>query len=172
MYSIVLYIATTIWDYVRKSVQKTLAFSSNSKPTHQKKKNNHPKKTKPQNRSSSLQNQPAKKKKTVKKTVPRRPFDSSRYPGCLHTRHPQHRRNWGRFQNSLSRSLVKVYITYVGPVGFFVVGYISPLKKPGVGWARCFVVQTCLATPFLQTDQKFGKISLHFGGGAWSFLKR
>lgn len=65
-----------------------------------------------------------KKKKTVKKTVPRRPFDSSRYPGCLHTRHPQHRRNWGRFQNSLSRSLVKVYITYVGRVGFFVVGYI------------------------------------------------
>ena len=30
----------------------------------------------------------------------------------------------GRFQNSMGRSLVKVYITYVGRVGFFVVGYI------------------------------------------------
>ena len=41
-----------------------------------------------------------------------------------------------------------------------------------MGCAGCLVVQTCLATLFLQTDQKFGTIFSTFWGWPWSVVKR
>ena len=41
-----------------------------------------------------------------------------------------------------------------------------------MGCAGCLVVQTCLATPFLQTDPKFGKNFSTFWGLLWSVVER
>ena len=46
------------------------------------------------------------------------------------------------------------------------------LKQQGVGCAGCLVVQTCLATPFLQTDPRFGKNFSTFWGLLWSVVER